>query len=117
MSDFENQNEEPVVEAVVEEVKQSSVFAIISMICGILSILCCCLSYVAIVIGVAAVVLGIISIRKEEPKKGMAIAGIICGGVGLVIVVILIAWGNALMNSGLMDSLPAQLQEMMDQNM
>lgn len=123
MSDFENQNEtvEDVTESAEEvssatyssvapEEKQSNVFAIISMIAGIVSILCCCFGVIGIVIAVAAVVLGIISIKKEEPKKGMAIAGIVCGGVGLILAVVIIAAGTAFMDT-YMDMLPADVKE------
>ena len=112
MSEFENQNEtvENVTEsaeevsseaysAVAPEEKESNVFAIISMIAGILSILCCCFGAIGIVIAIAAVVLGIISIKKEEPKKGMAIAGIVCGGVGLILAVVAIAGSTAFLES------------------
>lgn len=123
MSDFENQNEtvEDVTESAEEvnsetyssvapEEKQSNVFAIISMIAGIVSILCCCFGAVGIVIAVAAVVLGIISIKKEEPKKGMAIAGIVCGGVGLILAVVIIAAGTAFMDT-YMEMLPEDVKE------
>ena len=130
MSEFENQNEsfEETVEtaetveesgyetetAAVPEEKKSSVFAIISMIAGILSVVCCCLGTVSIVIAIAAVVLGIISIKKEEPNKGMAIAGIICGGVGLLTSVILVAAGTAIAEA-IMKSAPADVQQQYQQ--
>lgn len=71
----------------------ASVFAIISLVTGILSILCCCSRWMCIIFAVAAIVLGILSMNKEEEGRGMAIAGIICGAVGLVlgIIVIIIA--------------------------
>ncbi len=73
----------------------SKVFGIISLICGILSIICCCLSWIALILGVAAVVLGIISIKKQEDAKGLAIAGIVCGGVGIVIFIVVLIIGLA----------------------
>ena len=110
MGEFENQND--VVE-MVPPAKESNVFAIISLICGILSILCCCLfKVVALMLAIAAVVLGIVSIKKLEPKKGMAIAGIVCGGVGLVLTVIAMAFGAAMLASGALDEMfPADLME------
>lgn len=68
----------------------SKVFAIISLVCGILSIICCCSSWFGVICGVAAIVLGILSINKEEDAKGMAIAGIVCGGVGTLLGVVMI---------------------------
>lgn len=136
MSEFENQNEsfEEVVETVEDtetaetveesyndastaaapEEKQSNVFAIISMIAGILSVICCCFGMISIIIAIAAVVLGIISIKKEEPKKGMAIAGIICGGVGLITSVVLVAAGTAIAEA-IMANAPADVQQQYQQ--
>lgn len=136
MSEFENQNEsfEEVVETVentetaetveesyndastaaAPEEKQSNVFAIISMIAGILSVICCCFGVISIIIAIAAVVLGIISIKKEEPKKGMAIAGIICGGVGLITSVVLVAAGTAIAEA-IMANAPADVQQQYQQ--
>ncbi len=62
-------------------------FAIASMICGIFSIVCCCFTLFSAVLAVAAVVLGIITLCFKYDGKGMAIAGIATGGVGLVIVI------------------------------
>ena len=72
---------------------QTSVFAIISLVTGILSILCCCSRWICVILAVSAIVLGILSMNKEESGRGMAIAGIICGGVGLVLGIIVIIIG------------------------
>ena len=74
----------------------SKVFAIISLVCGILAILCMCCGWFGIILGVAAVVLGILSIKKEEDAKGMAIAGIVCGGIGLIVAIIVLVTAGAL---------------------
>ena len=79
-----------------EPVNDSKVFAIISLVCGIVSLVCSCCGWLSIILAVAAIVLGIISINKQENAKGMAIAGIICGGVGLVIAVVLLIVGAAM---------------------
>lgn len=68
----------------------NSGFAIASMICGIVSVLCCCLTWVSLVLGVGAVVLGIIALKNKYDGKGMAIAGIITGGIGIFIWLIVI---------------------------
>ena len=102
MSESDNSFEtsEPVetVESSVymEEAKSDSkAFGIISLVCGILSVVCCCTLWGAVVLGVTAIVLGILSISKRENTNGMAVAGIICGGIGLVfIIVMMIAAGN-----------------------
>ena len=80
----------------VQEEGGSKVFGIISLICGILAVLCMCCGWIGIILGVAAVVLGIISIKKQEDAKGMAIAGIVCGGIGLLIAIIILIAGSAL---------------------
>ena len=75
---------------------KTSPLAIVSMICGILSIpTCFCSCFAPGVnspLALAAVVLGIISLNKmkSEPQMwkggGMAIAGIVTGGIGLILV-------------------------------
>lgn len=77
-------------------VKNKPGFAIASMVCGIVSILCCCTGYFGLLLSIVAVVLGIVALVKKYDGKGMAIAGIICGSIGLIIVLILIAMGAAM---------------------
>lgn len=62
-------------------------FAIASLVCGIISLLCCCMTLFSAVLAVAAVVLGVITLCFKYDGKGLAIAGIITGGIGLVIVI------------------------------
>ena len=62
--------------------------AIASMVCGIVSIVICCCEYIAIPLGIVAVVLGVLSIKKGQGGKGMAIAGIVCGGVALAFIIV-----------------------------
>lgn len=134
MSDFDNQENagfDEGIEEVFQEVneeqtytdptpepeqKQSSVFAIISMICGILGVLCCCVGAIAIVLNVAAIVLAIVSFKKAEPLKGMAIAGVICGAVGLICAILMTVFSVALQNSSelmeqFIDAFPPEYQE------
>ena len=74
---------------------QGKGLGIASMVCGILSIVTiCCLGSlyslygsIPIILGIAGVVLGIVQIVKNE-SRGMAIAGIVCGAVGIVFSVI-----------------------------
>ena len=56
--------------------------AITALVCGILSIPCCLAYGAGTIIGIAAIVFGIIGIKST--KKGMAIAGLICGVLGLL---------------------------------
>ncbi len=64
---------------------KASGFAIASLCCGIVSILCCCANCVIYPLAIAAIVFGCISIYRQERLKGMAIAGIACGGVGIIL--------------------------------
>lgn len=64
-------------------------FAVISLILGILSILCCCwIGVLDFIIAIPAIVLAIITLTKKYAGKGMAIAGLICGAVGIVMTII-----------------------------
>ena len=58
-------------------------FAIASMCCGIASIVFCCAWYLAIPAAGVALVMGILNLMKHGAGRGMALAGVICGGVGL----------------------------------
>ena len=78
------------------------------MVCGILSIVTiCCVPYAPVILGIVAVVLGIVQIVKNE-KKGMAIAGIVCGALGLIAYIALFAFGTYLLSSGMYDDLMKQ---------
>jgi hypothetical protein len=69
---------------------KTSPLAITSMILGILSIPMCCCQFVSAPMAIAALVLGIIGMGKirGNPQMykggGMAIAGIVCGGIGII---------------------------------
>lgn len=65
--------------------------AIASLICGILALICCpvaccgaCCGGFNILLAIAAIALGIIALVKAFDGKGMAIAGLICGGIALI---------------------------------
>lgn len=91
---------EEVKAKVVGPEEKPAVIAIIALIAGILSVLCHCVpiagSAIGFLLSVAAVVLGIIEfnkIKKGESStkgRGMCIAGIILGGVGIVFGIILL---------------------------
>ncbi len=108
---------EEVKAEVVGSDEKPAVLAIIALIAGILSVLCHCVPFAGSAIGfllsVAAIVLGIIEfnkIKKGESSakgRGMCIAGIVLGGVGIVvgiiwlIIIVLGAFGG--MMGGLFD--------------
>ncbi len=58
------------------------------LVTGILSIVFFWLWPLAIILGVLGVVFGIISYRKS--RSGVALAGAICGGVGVILAVVFI---------------------------
>ena len=74
---------------------------IASMVCGILSLLCCCVPVLGPLLGLAAVVMGIIGLKAEV--KGYAIAGLICGGIGLLVGAVFLIY--AVSDGGLYDTL------------
>lgn len=77
--------------------------AVASLITGIASLVLWWIPFLGFGAGAAAIVLGSITLAKKQPGKGMSIAGVICGGVGVlgtvlfwaVIVVVLILGTNS----------------------
>jgi len=68
---------------------ESKVLAIISMILGILSLVCCCwFGFFGIIVSVAGIAVGIIALATKKGGKGMAVAGIICSAIGLILAII-----------------------------
>lgn len=58
--------------------------AIASLVCGILGLVaCCCSPIINLPISIAALVCGIMGVKSQN--KGMAIAGIVLGAVGIVL--------------------------------
>lgn len=70
--------------------KTGIAFAIISLVCGILGLICCCLLGIwSLIITIPGLVLGIVSLIKKFAGKGMAIAGVICSGLAIVLAIVL----------------------------
>lgn len=88
-------------DAYLRQTSQSSgqkTLGIVSLVCGIIGLLCsCCCGAFGFIFPIVAIVCGILSIHKQEDAKGMAIAGIICGGIGIIIVIILLVLGAVTM--------------------
>lgn len=93
----------------VTEKKKNQGVAIASMVCGILSVICCCFSCFSLVLAIAAVVLGIITLACKYDGKGMAIAGIVLGGIGLLLFVAVIAIGASDGYTEMMDEIMNEL--------
>ncbi len=92
----------------------SSGFGIASMVCGILALITCCLWCTCIPLAVVSIVLGILQIQKGT-AKGMAIAGIVCSSIGLILFIALTIYGNYLQSSGLYNEIMRELQMEMAQ--
>lgn len=68
-------------------------FAIGALVCGILSVVLCCCVYgiLSLILGILAIVFAVLSKKQNGGKlSGLAIAGLICGCVGLLFSVIYI---------------------------
>ena len=79
------------------ERQQTSGLAIASMVCGILSLVFFWVPVFGFLLGIIAIIFGAVSIRQigREPNlggRGMAIAGLVCGIVGVAGWLIFIAW-------------------------
>ena len=61
----------------------SSALSIVSLVAGIVGLVCCC--GMAIVPNLVAIICGAIALAKKKPGKGMAIAGLVLGIVGMLI--------------------------------
>lgn len=64
--------------------------AIAGLVLGILSMVCCCIWYVSAILAILALVFSIITVVKNKPGKGMAIAGIVCGAIGLIMAIVVV---------------------------
>ena len=106
---YEAQPQYYTAEPVVAEKKGGKGFAIASMICGILSVVCCCLGCVSLVLAIAAVALGIVTLACKYDGKGMAIAGIVLGGLGVIFFLITIGIGASDGYNEMMDEIMNEL--------
>ncbi len=67
-----------------ETLGQSNGLAIGSMVTGICSlVLSCCSPLLSFILAIVSLVLGIYVLTKNRSGRGMAIAGIVCSGIGL----------------------------------
>lgn len=63
--------------------------AITGLILGVLSLICCCTG-MGFPFAVGSLIVSIISLNQKKPGKGMAIAGIVCSVLGLLLSIIMI---------------------------
>ncbi|MCI8599591.1 MAG: DUF4190 domain-containing protein [Lachnospiraceae bacterium] len=69
--------------------QKSSNLAVTSLVLGILSIIFCIVFYISVIMGLIGLILGIVSVAQHRDGRGLAIAGIITNGIGLVLGVII----------------------------
>lgn len=104
----ENAEKETTQAKVTEEPKKEKKgFCIASMVLGIVALVFFCIWYVSIPCGILAIIFGILGIKSIN--KGMAIAGLITGSIGLVIstliVIFILIFGIALGISDTLDDI------------
>ena len=85
--------------------KSGKAFGIVSLVCGIVSLPLICCTYIGLIVAVTSIVFGILSIKKGENAKGMAIAGIICSAISIVVIIILLIAVNSLDQEAVLDML------------
>ncbi|MEG0614646.1 MAG: DUF4190 domain-containing protein [Oscillospiraceae bacterium] len=74
--------------------------AIASMITGICSMVLSVVFYFSLPCAIVAIILAIVNLVSKGDKKGMAIAGLICGGLGLIFTFLLIVLAVGMIASG-----------------
>lgn len=67
-----------------KEQKLGKGMAIAAMVCGIIALVFFWSGWFALICAIVALVLGIIALAKKADGKGMAIAGVVTGGCGLL---------------------------------
>lgn len=69
--------------------QQNNTLGVLAMVFGILSIPLACCPFLGFIVGVAGIVLGVLGMKKagagEASNRGQALAGVICGAVGIVV--------------------------------
>lgn len=83
-------NQQPVYAQQPVQPEESKGFAIAGMVLGIVSLVCCCAAPFNAILAIAGIVLSVLVLVQKKPGKGMAIAGIICSAVALVLVILIV---------------------------
>lgn len=103
----ETEREEAQAKGTEEPKKEKKGFCIASLVLGIVALVFFCLWYISIPCGILAVIFGILGIKTIN--KGMAMAGLITGAIGLVIstliVIALFMFGFAIGMSDALDNI------------
>lgn len=86
---------------------QGTGLGIASMVLGICSIVFSCIWWLGGLLAIIGITLGAVQIFKNE-KRGMAIAGIICGVIGIIIAIAIVVAAFSMISS-------PEFQTMMEQ--
>lgn len=92
-----NQGQPYAGQGYVPQQKEPKGFAIAGMVLGIISIVCCCSPFVGMITGVLGLIFSILVLAQKRPGKGMAIAGVICAALGLILAVCMYFANNSFM--------------------
>ena len=91
----------------------ASGFAIAGMVCGILSIVCCCAWYISIILSILGLVFSIMVLVRKLPGRSLAIAGVICASIGLVLAIVILI-SVICFNRGLSSMSPAEWRSLIE---
>lgn len=78
---------------------ESKGLSIASMVLGIIALVLFCIPFICFPCGIISVILGGVSLATKKGGKGMAIAGLVCSLVAILIYVILSAIGASILSS------------------
>lgn len=74
-----------------------------------------CIWCISIPLGIISIVLGIVQLQKKA-AKGMAIAGIVCSAVGVILAIALVVYANFIRSNYMGNSLYNEIyQEILDE--
>lgn len=88
VNNTEETKKEATAKVVEDPKKEKKGFCIASLVLGIVALVFFCLWYISIPCGILAIIFGILGIKSMN--RGMAIAGLITGSIGLVISTLII---------------------------
>jgi hypothetical protein len=78
--------------------------AIAAMVLGIMGLVLCWVPVLGPLLALAALILGIVSLVRKNPRRGLALTGLIMGGVGvllgLIVSVVILSGFNLRLGSG-----------------
>lgn len=89
-------------------------YGIACLVCGILSLVCCCCNqYLTIAVSIAAIVLFVLERVFVKKTSGLAIGGLVCSIISIVIALFGLIIGFYLESSGVLDSMTDMLDSIL----